>query len=89
MENEVSKSAVQSPLDAHFPEDAPQNGKVASKALDAYFVLRSQVCNCVQADATSQLLLCEYNNSYRQSARSGRPFWGPLPARAPPVVVRT
>ncbi len=45
MENEVYKSVVRPPLDAHFPEDAPQNGQVASKALKANFDLRSQVCN--------------------------------------------
>ena len=55
MENEVSKSAVQSPLDVHFPEDAPQNGKVASRARHADSLKRIQVCNCVHAHSTIQL----------------------------------
>ena len=89
MENEVSKSAVLCAQDSHFREDAPINGNVTSKALDAYSLKRIEVCNCVYRGLGSHCLLCEYNNSDRQSASHGEPLRSPLPARAPPVVVRT
>ena len=89
MENEVSKSAVQCAQDSHFREDAPRNGNVTSKAPLRNSLERIEVCNCVYRGRTIPLLLCEYNDSDRNGACHGEPFRSPLPARAPPVVVRT
>ena len=89
MENEVSKSAVLCAQDSHFREDAPRNGNVTSKAPLRNSLKRIEVCNCVYRGRTIPLLLCEYNDSDRHGASHGEPFRSPLPARAPPVVVRT
>ena len=89
MENEVLKSTVPEAKDAHVGEDASRNGNVTLKALDAYSLKRIEVCNCVHRDAGSQSLLCEYNNSDRPRPSHGEPLRSPLPAHAPPVVVRT
>ena len=66
MENEVSKSAVLCAQDSHFREDAPQNGNVTLKALDAYSLKRIKVCNCVYRGPGIHCLLCEYKNPDRQ-----------------------
>ena len=89
MEKEVLKSTVPEAKDAHVGEDASRSGNVTLKALDAYSLKRIEVCNCVYRGLGVHCLLCEYNNSDRQSGCRGEPFWSPLPARAPPVVVRT
>ena len=89
MENWVSRSAVLCAQDSHFREDAPRNGNVTSKALDAYSLKRIKVCNCGYRDPGIHCLLCEYNNSDRPLPSHGEPLRSPLPARAPPVVVRT
>ena len=88
MENEVLKSTVPEAKDAHVGEDASRHGNVTLKALDAYSLKRIKVCNCVYRGPGIQSLLCEYNNLYRLSASPGHPLRSPLPARAPPVVVR-
>ena len=89
MENEVLKSTVPEAKDAHVGEDASRNGDVTLKALDAYSLKRSEVCNCVYRGPGIHCLLCEYNNSDRPRPSHGEPLRSPLPAHAPPVVVRT
>ncbi len=89
MENEMSKNAVQLPQDTHFLEEAPQNGKVASRARDACSVKRFQVCNSEREDDTVQWLVERFYLFLRLWVSPGRLFWSPLPARAPPIIVRT
>ena len=88
MDNEVLKSTVPEAKDAHVGEDASRNGNVTLKALDAYSLKRIEVCNCVYRGLGIHWLLCESTNSDRQCPCRGEPLRSPLPAHAPPVVVR-